>query len=109
MQAKRNGAWRKDGKTPGVYSRRLARGVAWGYYSRARRNVVQAGATRQDALDAQAKDRLRASAGLPAPDMRFRIRDLATELREAKRGRLRPRSFQSLEAGLTLSSASLVT
>ena len=66
MQAKRNGAWQKDGKTPGVYSRRLARGVAWGYYSRATKNVVQAGATRQDALNGQAKDRLRASVGLPA-------------------------------------------
>lgn len=101
MRDQRNGAWTKTGKDRGIYSRGLADGETdWGYYSRGAKNVVRAGRSRQEALDAQARDRLRHSAGLQPVNTRLRMRDLVEEMREAKRSRLKASSFAGLEYAL---------
>ena len=96
--AKRDTGWKRDGKVRGVYWRRRANGSkSWGYYADGKLNAA---ATRQDAIDQKAKARLRMSSGLPAPDTRVFIRDLAEEVREAKRRKLRASSFAAFEFAL---------
>lgn len=96
--ATRDTGWKKDGRARGVYWRRLASGAkAWSYYADGKRHAA---ASRQDAIDGKAKAGLRKSAGLPAPDTRVLIRDLAEEVRETKRRRLRGSSFELFERAL---------
>lgn len=96
--ANRDTGWKKDGRAKGVYWRKLASGSkAWSYYADGKRHPA---ASRQDAIDGKAKAGLRKSAGLPAPDTRVLIRDLAEEVRESRRGRVRASSFASLEYSL---------
>jgi integrase len=96
--AKRDTGWKRDGKARGVYWRKRASGSkSWGYYADGRLNSA---ATRQEAIDHKAKAHLRKSAGLPAPDTRVFIRDLAEEVREAKRRKLRASSFAAFEFAL---------
>lgn len=94
----RDTGWKKDGRAKGVYWRKLASGTkAWSYYADGKRHPA---ASRQDAIDGKAKAGLRKSAGLPAPDTRVLIRDLAEEVRETKRRRLRGSSFEAFERAL---------
>lgn len=95
---KRDTGWKKDGRARGIYWRKLATGAkAWSYYADGKRHGA---ASRQDAIDGKAKAGLRQSAGLPAPDTRVLIRDLAEEVRETKRRKLRGSSFQVFERAL---------
>ena len=97
-RAKRDTAWKRDGRARGVYWRKRASGSkSWGYYADGR---ITAASTRQEAIDQKAKASLRKSAGLPAPDTRVLIRDLAEEVREAKRRKLRASSFAAFEFAL---------
>lgn len=90
--------WIKDGRAKGIYRRTKADGsYTYGFYGDGR---IQSAGSRAEALDAQAKNRLRKSAGLPAPDTRVLIRDLAEEVREAKRRTLASSSFASVEYAL---------
>lgn len=95
---RRDTGWKRDGKAKGIYWRRRAQGSkAWGFYAWGKINSAH---SRQAAIDGKAQARLRKSAGLPAPDTRVLIRDLAEEVREAKRRKLRPSSFAALEHAL---------
>ena len=95
---KRDTGWKKDGRAKGVYWRKLASGAkAWSHYSDGKR---LAAASRQDAIDGKAKAGLRKSAGLPAPDTRVLIRDLAEEVRKTKQRKLRRSSFEVFERAL---------
>jgi integrase len=90
--------WTRDGKLPGIYFRVRANGSkSWGYYADGR---IQSAPSRQDAIDSKAKAGLRKSAGLPAPDTRVLIRDLAEEVREIKSRKLRGSSFKAFEYAL---------
>jgi len=94
----RDTAWKRDGKAKGVYWRKRVDGSkAWGYYAWGK---INAAACRQDAIDSKAKAGLTKSAGLPAPNTRVLIRDLAEEVREAKRSKLRASSFGAFEHAL---------
>jgi len=84
----------------GVYWRRNRQTIQYGYLEPGRSQVKYAGTTLQQAKDARAKALLRHSAGLQPPDTKLRIRDLAEEVREAKRDRVRPNSFSTLERAL---------
>jgi hypothetical protein len=89
---------KRDGKAKGVYWRPRARGgKSWGYYAWGKINSAR---SRQDAIDAKAKARLDKSAGMPAPDTKVTMRELAEEVREAKRRRLRRSSLRSFEDAL---------
>jgi integrase len=86
--ARRDTGWRRDGKSAGIYWQARAKGKkAWGYYDPRLGRVVSGCRTRQEAIDKRAKAQLDKSAGLPVPDTRVRIRDLAEELRDTKRRR----------------------
>jgi integrase len=100
-RASRDTAWRKDGRAKGVYWRpKAGGGKACGFYN-ARIGRIESGCrSRQEAIDRRAKAQLDKSAGLPAPDTRVRIADLAEEVRETKRRRLRPSSFAAFEYAL---------
>lgn len=72
-QPKRDTSWRKDGRAKGVYWRPRRDGSkAWGYYSRLQGRIVAGHNSRQEALDAKARDDLRRSAGAPAPESKSR-------------------------------------
>lgn len=89
-----------DGKVKGIRYRLRADGSkSWQYFD-ARLGRYAAASSRQDAIDRKGKASLDKSAGLPAPDTRVRIRDLAEEAREAKRRRLRPSSCRAWEDAL---------
>jgi hypothetical protein len=91
----------RDGSAKGIYYRYRADGSKeWSYYDPRLGRPVGGFQSRQAALDAQAKARLDKSRGLPAPDTRVRIRDLAEEVREVKRRRLRPSSLKAWEDAL---------
>jgi integrase len=95
---RRDTGWHRDGKAKGVYWRKRANGSkSWGYYAGGK---INAASSRQAALDGKAQAGLRKSAGLPAPDRRTLIRDLAEEVREAKLRKLRSTSLESLEYAL---------
>lgn len=95
---KRDTGWKRDGRAKGVYWRKRAGGKkSWGFYADGK---IHSAATRQAALDGKARAALRKSAGLPPPDTRVFIRDLAEEVREMKRRRLRASSFAALEHAL---------
>jgi hypothetical protein len=95
---KRDTAWKKDGRARGIYWRRRVGGSkSWGFYADGR---IHSATSRQAAIDGKARAGLRKSAGLPAPDTRVLIRDLAEEVREAKRRKLRRSSFSAFEYAL---------
>jgi integrase len=90
--------WTRDGKLPGIYfCVKADSSKSWGYYADGR---IQSVPSRQDAIDSKAKAGLRKSAGLPAPDTRVLIRDLAEEVRETKSRKLRGSSFKAFEYAL---------
>jgi integrase len=94
----RDTGWHRDGKAKGVYWRKRANGSkSWGYYADGK---IHGAPSRQAALDGKAQAGLRKSAGLPAPDTRTLIRDLAEEVRESKRRKLRSTSFAAFEYAL---------
>ncbi len=94
---KRDTGWHRDGRSRGVYWRRLAKGKGWGYYSAGR---IHSAPSRQAALDGRAEAQLRRSKGLPEPDTRVTLAALAEEVREQKRGKLRGSSFRAFEYAL---------
>jgi integrase len=96
--SKRSTAWVRDKRQAGIYSRYDGR--SHGYYDRQLGRVVALEGGRQAALDAKAKADLRKSAKQPTPDTKVRICDLAEEVREAKRRRLRDSSFAAFEYAL---------
>jgi integrase len=97
-RAKRDTSWRRDGKAKGVYWRPKAKGgKSWGFYADGK---IHGASSRQDAIDRKAQAGLRKSAGLPVPDTRVLIRELAEEVREAKRRKLRASSFSAFEHAL---------
>jgi integrase len=88
----------RDGKLRGIYYRVRADGSKeWSYYDPRLGRPVGGCQSRQEAIDKRAMAQLAKSAGLPAPDTKTRIADLAEEVREAKRGRLRPSTFSTFE------------
>jgi integrase len=91
----------RDGKAKGIYYRFRADGSKeWSYYDPRLGRPVGGCQSRQEAIDKRAMAQLAKSAGLPAPDTKTRIADLAEEVREAKRGRLRPSTFSAFEYAL---------
>jgi integrase len=97
-RVRRDTAWKKDGRARGIYWRRRANGAkSWGFYADGK---IHSAPSRQAAVDGKAKAGLRKSAGLPAPDTRVLIRDLAEEVREAKRRKLRNSSLAAFEYAL---------
>jgi len=99
--ARRDTGRHRDGKVRGLYYRLRADGSKeWSYYDPRLGRTVGGYHSRREALDKRAKAQLDKSAGLPAPDTKTRIRDLAEEVREAKRRRLRPSTFSTFEYAL---------
>jgi integrase len=97
-RVRRDTAWKKDGRTRGIYWRRRANSTkSWGYFADGK---IHSAPSRQAAIDSKAQAGLRRSAGLPAPDTRVKIADLAEEVREAKRRKLRPASLEAFEYAL---------
>jgi integrase len=97
-RVRRDTAWKRDGRARGIYWRRRANGTkSWGYFADGK---IHSAPSRQAAIDSKAQAGLRRSAGLPAPDTRVKIADLAEEVREAKRRKLRPASLQAFEYAL---------
>jgi hypothetical protein len=95
---RRDTGWKRDGKKKGIYWRRRADGSkSWGYYAWGK---INAALSREAAIDAQAKARLDKSAGRPAPNPHVLVRDLAEEVREAKKLKLRASSFQGFQYAL---------
>jgi integrase len=94
---RRDTGWKRDGKARGIYWRRLAKGKGWGYYAAGN---IRSAQSRRAAIDAKAEAQLRKSKGLPEPDTRVTIAKLAEEVREQKRSRLRPSSFEAFERAL---------
>jgi integrase len=100
FMATRRDVRHKDGRARGVRYRLRADGSkAWQYYD-ARLQRYAAAASRKDAIDRRAKSQLDKSAGLPAPDTRTRIKDLAEEVRATKKRRLRSASLGMYEYAL---------
>jgi len=97
----RRDTWKRDGKAKGIYWRpRSKGGKTWGFYNPRIGRVEGGCRTRQEAIDKRARAQLDKSAGLPAPDTRARISDLAEDVREVKRARLRSSSFSAFEHAL---------
>jgi integrase len=94
---RRDTGWKRDGKTRGVYWRKLARGKSWGYYAAGQ---IHSAPSRQAALDGRAEAQLRRSKGLPEPDRRVTMAALGEEVREQKRRKLRESSFRAFEHAL---------
>jgi integrase len=95
---RRDTGWKRDGKAKGIYWRSRADGSkAWGYYAWGK---INAAGSRQQAIDAKAKAQLDKSAGRPAPNPRVLVSELAEEVRETKRLKLRASSFQAFEYAL---------
>jgi len=95
---RRDTAWKRDGRAKGVYWRKRADGSkSFGFYADGR---IHSAPNRQVAIDEKAKAGLRRSAGLPPPDTRVLVRDLAEETRELKKRKLRASSFATFEYGL---------
>jgi integrase len=91
----------RDGKLRGIYYRfRVDGSKEWSYYDPRLGRPVGGCQSRQEAIDKRAMAQLAKSAGLPAPDTKTRIADLAEEVREAKRRRLRPSSFRNWQYAL---------
>jgi integrase len=85
----------------GIYYRFRADGSKeWSYYDPRLGRAVGGCQSRQEAIDKRAMAQLAKSAGLPPPDTKTRIADLAEEVREAKRSRLRPASFRNWQYAL---------
>jgi integrase len=99
-QARRDTAWKKDGKAKGIYFRLRANGEkSWGFYAEGK---IHPAISREVAIDAKADARLRKSKGLPPQDTNVLIRDLGEEVRETKRRRHRPGRFSDYEAAMAL-------
>lgn len=100
-RARRDTAWKRDGRAKGIYWRpKAGGGKGWGFYN-PRIGRVEGGChTRQQAINKRAKAQLDQSAGLPAPDPRIRFKDLAEADRETKKRRLRAASLAVYEYSL---------
>ena len=97
-RTKRDTGWKKDGRSKGVYWRRLAKGgKTWGYYVSGK---IHSAASRQAALDGRAEAQLRRSRGLPEPNTRVTVATLAEDVRAAKRRKLRASSYAYYEYAL---------
>jgi integrase len=95
---KRDTAWKRDGRAKGIYWRKRADGSkSFGFYADGK---IHSAPGRQAAINEKAKAGLRKSAGLPPPDTRVLIRDLAEEVRELKKRRLRASSLAIFEYAL---------
>jgi integrase len=95
---RRDTGWKRDGKAKGIYWRQRADGTkAWGYYAWGK---ITAAVDRQQAIDAKAKAQVDKSTGRPAPNPCTLVSDLAEEVRETKRLKLRASSFHAFEYAL---------
>jgi integrase len=94
--------WHRDDKAPGIYWRLRSNGrtKSWAYFDTQVGRIVTVAGARKDAIDAKGEARQRARKGLPAPDRRKLIRDLAEDVRETKRRKLRPGVFLAFEYAL---------
>jgi integrase len=96
--ARRDTGWKRDRRARGVYWRRRANGSkSWGFYADGK---IHSASSRVGAVDGKARAQLRKSAGLPPPDTRVLIGDLAEEVRESKRRKLASSSFVVFEYAL---------
>jgi integrase len=92
---------RRDGSAKGIYYRyRVDGSKEWSYYDPRLGRPVGGCQSRQEAIEKRAWAQLAKSGGLPTPDTKSRIADLAEEVREAKRSRLRASSFSAFEYAL---------
>jgi integrase len=91
----RDTGWKRDRWEKGVYSR--YGGSCWGYYAA---GTIHAAPTREAAIEDRDEARRRKRQGRPEPNRRIRIAELAEEVREAKRRRLRVGSFETFEYAL---------
>jgi integrase len=99
-QARRDTAWKKDGKAKGIYYRLRTNGEkSWGFYANGK---IHPAVARETAIDLKADARLRKSRGLPPQDTNVLVRDLGEEVREAKRRKHRSWRFSDYEAALDL-------
>jgi integrase len=94
---KRDTAWKRDGKKPGIYWRSYASGKGWGFYHAGR---IHAAPSREAAIEGKAKATVRRAKGLPEPDTRVTIATLAVEVREAKERKLRGSSVAAFNYAL---------
>jgi integrase len=100
---RRDTSWHRDGKAKGIYWRPKKVGGKEFAFFNTRIGRREGGCrTRQEAIEKRSRAILDKGAGLPAPDMRVRISDLAEELCEAKRRRLRASSFVMFEHALRI-------
>jgi hypothetical protein len=96
--APRDTGWKKDGKARGIYWRKRSGGSKrWGYYAD---GTIIGAASRRAAIDGKARATLRKDVGVRTPSTGVRICDLAAEVREAKRRKLREWSFTCFERAL---------
>ena len=94
----RDTSWKKDGKARGVYWRKRTSGSKrWGYYAD---GTIIGATSRRAAIDGKARATLRKDATMRPPSTGVRICDLAAEVREAKRRKLRDWSFTCFERAL---------
>jgi hypothetical protein len=94
----RDTGWKKDGKARGIYWRkRISGSKRWGYYAD---GTIIAATSRRAAIEGKARATLRKDVGARPPSTGVRICDLAAEVREAKRRRLREWSFTCFERAL---------
>jgi integrase len=97
VRAKRDTAWKRDGKQPGIYWRKYATGKGWGYYHAGK---IHSAPSRQAAIVAKAQATDRRAAGHPEPNTRVTLATLAEEVREAKARKLRGSSLAAFTYAL---------
>jgi hypothetical protein len=91
-RVRRDTAWKRDGRARGIYWRRRANGrKSWGYFADGK---IHSAPSRQAAIDSKAQAGLRRSAGLPAPDTRVKIADLAEEVARRSGGSCGRRAYR---------------
>ncbi len=96
--APRDTGWKKDGKARGIYWRKRTSGSKrWGYYVD---GTIIGATSRRAAIDGKARATLRKDVSVRPPSTGVRICDLAAEVREAKRRKLRDWSFTCFERAL---------
>ena len=85
--APRDTGWKKDGKARGIYWRKRTSGSKrWGYYAD---GTIIGATSRRAAIEGKARATLRKDVGVRPPSTGVRICDLAAEVRDAKRRKLR--------------------
>lgn len=95
---RRDTGWKRDGRVRGVYWRSRADGKrSWGFYAAGR---IRPAVSRRAAVEAKAAATVRRAQGQPEPDTRVTVAELAAQVREAKRGRLRPSTLAAFEDAL---------